>query len=182
MKKSRASRHIKRANDITKMAFGPEVDAQSLYNDNFKKRVREHKDAILNNTLDPPIGEWDVSGVTSMDRLFEGWVSYEPVTVDLNAWNVSNVTSMEAMFARSNVNWRIENWNVSNVTNMPHMFSRTTAFNCPIKQWILSNATIMTGLFLLTTSFNQPLYWELPHVEHLGGMFWGQATSTNLFT
>ena len=110
MKKSCALRHMKRANDIMEMAFGPGTDDmnQSIINENLRKRVQEHKVSILHNTLDPPIGEWDVSAVTNMDGLFEMWVSDAPVTVDLNGWNVSNVTHMRAMFARSNVNWRID--------------------------------------------------------------------------
>jgi hypothetical protein len=51
----------------------------------------------------PPIGSWDVSLVTNMDRLFmqnrvNNGAAYVVFNTDISAWNVGSVTSMFEMF------------------------------------------------------------------------------------
>ena len=41
-----------------------------------------------------PIGDWDVSNVSNMNRMFEGTPFNQPI----GDWDVSNVTTMNRMF------------------------------------------------------------------------------------
>ena len=70
---------------------------------------------------------WD-SSVTKMDRMF--------YNQDIGDWNVSNVTSMTRMFNVANVfNQDIGNWNTSSVINMQWLFTEAGAFNRDISNW-----------------------------------------------
>ena len=76
------------------------------------------------------IGDWDVSNVTNMIRLFEGARSFNQ---PLNNWNVSNVTDMMLMFTRArSFNRPLNNWNVSKVETMFAMFDDATSLNQPL--------------------------------------------------
>jgi surface protein len=117
-----------------------------------------------------PIGDWDVSRVTNMNRLFLGFENFnEP----LNNWNVSNVTNMEHMFQNChNFNQPLNNWNVSNVINMYCMFARCTNFNQPLNNWNVSNVTLMSRMFLQCQRFNQPLNnWDVSSVTDMTAIF-----------
>lgn len=61
---------------------------------------------------------------------------------DISAWDVSSVTTMQRMFyfARR-FNSDISAWDVSSVTNMSWMFYSATAFNQDLSGWIVSNVT-----------------------------------------
>jgi surface protein len=91
------------------------------------------------------INTWNVSGVTDMNNMFNGAVSFNQ---PLSNWNVSNVTSMCDMFDRANAfNQPLDNWNVSNVTNMCYMFACATSFNQPLNNWNVSNVIIRFNMF-----------------------------------
>ena len=63
-------------------------------------------------------------------------------------WDVSKVTSMELMFSDAKAfNQPIGDWDVSNVTNMNSMFENTEAFNHPIGDWDLRAVTQMKNMF-----------------------------------
>lgn len=47
------------------------------------------------NTFNQPIGSWDVSNVTNMDRMFFSATAFNQ---PIGSWNVSNVTNMTDMF------------------------------------------------------------------------------------
>ena len=100
------------------------------------------------------ITSWDVSNITSMDRLFEETAFNQPIGI----WNVSNVTDMGGMFDGTTAfNQPIGNWDVSNVTRMDFMFSGATAFNQDISSWDVSNVTAMNNMFINASLFNQDL-------------------------
>ena len=70
-------------------------------------------------------------------------------------WDVSNVTTMERMFESSIAfNQPIDKWDVSNVTDMQAMFIMSKAFNQPIDKWDVSKVKKMKGLFF-QSAFNQ---------------------------
>ena len=81
-------------------------------------------------SFNQPIGNWNVSNVTLMNKMFSGATSFNQPISD---WDVSNVTEMWGMFARAtSFNQPISNWDVSNVTNMNLMFEGAISFNQPI--------------------------------------------------
>jgi surface protein len=47
------------------------------------------------SAFNQPIGEWNVSNVTTMDRMFLGASKFNQ---PIGEWNVSNVTTMDRMF------------------------------------------------------------------------------------
>ena len=87
-----------------------------------------------------PIGSWDVSAVTDMNRMFLNARSFNQ---DLSAWDVSAVTDMWGMFwAAEAFNQDLSKWDVSAVTDMGHMFYRAVAFKrklCGVA-WVNSKA------------------------------------------
>jgi surface protein len=122
------------------------------------------------STFNQPIGNWNVSKVTDMSRMFfDVSVFNQP----LGDWNVSNVTDMSCMFLRaSSFNQPIGNWDVGKVTNMNSMFSTASSFNQPIGGWSVGNVTNMSGIFSSAASFNQPIGgWNVSNVTDMGFAF-----------
>jgi surface protein len=96
-------------------------------------------------------------------------------------WNVSNVTSLVATFiAAYSFNQNINNWNVSNVNDMYGTFAYCNEFNQPLNNWNVSNVTNMFGTFYSAGKFNQPLNnWNVSNVTSMDGMFYMEDTITN---
>ena len=111
----------------------------------------------------------DLSGVTSMEAMFEGAGS---VNANLNSWNTTNVTNMNSLFATSNFNGDISSWNTANVTNIGGMFATNPAFNQDLSGWDVSSATDASGMFSGATSFNQNIGgWNTGGLADTSGMF-----------
>ena len=119
-----------------------------------------------------PIGQWDVSRVKNMARLFYGAHSFNE---DIGEWDVSKVTNMGGMFEGAHsFNQPIGGWKVSNVTDMSAMFEGAHSFNQPIGTWDVSNVTFMQGMFKGAHAFNQPIgEWDVSEVTDMGAMFKG---------
>jgi surface protein len=115
------------------------------------------------------IGEWDVSNVTSMKKLFQ----YKHFNENIGEWDVSNVTSMEELFNQCyNFNQDISKWNVSKVTNIYQMFRDCDNFNQDIGNWKVNNVTNMAGLFNNCSNFNQDIgNWDVSKVTNIDQMF-----------
>ena len=137
-----------------------------------------------------PIGNWDVSRVTDMNRLFiipipnlsmdprvlrvltekDMYLGYN-FNEDISQWDVSNVTNMDSMFVGV-FNQPIGAWNVSKVTSMNSMFFGAISFNQPIGSWNVSNVTNMNSMFRNAKSFNQPIgSWNVSNVTNMEFMF-----------
>ncbi|WP_434051247.1 MAG: BspA family leucine-rich repeat surface protein [Roseibium sp.] len=113
---------------------------------------------------------WDVSSVTSMNKLFQNaWVFDQ----DISAWDVSSVTSMQGMFnGARKFNQNIGGWDVSNVTTMEDMFAGASAFNGDISNWDVRNVTNMAGMFARARDFNQDISgWDVSKVTDMSYMF-----------
>ena len=66
-----------------------------------------------------PIRSWNVSGVTSMFKMFWGDGNAMAFNQLLNGWNVANVTNMCGMFGYCNsYQQRMEDWNVNSWTTL----------------------------------------------------------------
>ena len=75
-----------------------------IFNDNIQQYVN-NKLSNNNNQLPPdlarlPIGLWDVSNVTNMQKLFKNKTIFNE---DISNWNVSNVQSMNSIFCKCNI-------------------------------------------------------------------------------
>jgi len=110
--------------------------------------------------FDGPIGNWDVSNVTSMSNLFRGEMGLPTkFNQPLNDWNVSNVTNMGGMFFyNTSFDQPLNKWNTSSVTNMSRMFggrsNTRSIFNQDIGNWDVSNVINMDRMFLWNSKFN----------------------------
>jgi len=137
----------------------------------------EDKSKLPEELTDIPIGDWEVSNVTNMEKLFYKYSSFDK---PLNDWDVSNVTNMLGMFyGCESFNQPLDNWDVSYVTNMAGMFKGCISFNEPLNEWDVSNVTNMAGMFHGCRSFNQPLdKWKILNVTTMHAMFNG-CTSFN---
>ena len=144
-----------------------------INNNNIKSLVLTYKNNNDSLPLDLqriPIGNWNVSRVTIMIGVFEGFTDFnEP----LNRWNVRNVTHMTNMFSGcASFNQPLNDWNVRNVTNMSGMFRNCAKFNQPLNNWNVRNVTNMTSMFMNCTRFNQSLNrWDIENVTHRAAMF-----------
>jgi len=155
--------------DVTKIATTMVTDMSELIILSYD----EQSQAVIFNQ---PIGNWDVSGVTTMFRMF---VFANNFNQPIRDWDVSNVADMSEMFAVASVfNQPIGDWDVSSVTNMQMMFEAAGDFNQPIGDWDVSNVTDMRGMFL-SSPFNQPIGgWNVSNVTDMAQMFY-DATSFN---
>jgi len=112
------------------------------------------------------IGNWDVSSVTNMERLFHGTTFNQ----DIGNWDVSSVTNMESMFYGTPFNQDIGDWNVSSVTEMHWMFDGTP-FNQDIGDWDVSSVSNMRKMFSYSL-FNQDIGdWNVSSVSDMRSLF-----------
>ena len=105
---------------------------------------------------------------------------------DIGNWDVSSVTNMSKMFyLAGNFNQNIGSWDTSNVTDMHRMFqyALNTSFNQDIGSWDTSNVTTTASMFQDATSFNQDIgswdtsrYWD---VTNMANMFNEAQSFTN---
>jgi len=123
------------------------------------------------------IGNWDVSSVTDMTRVF---VSSQSFNQPIGNWDTSSVTTMERMFNDSRAfNQPIGNWDTSSVTTMSQMFDNARAFNQPIGNWDTSSVTTMYQMFNESLVFNQNIgSWNTSSVNNTYRMF-SQASAFN---
>ena len=149
--------------------------ATIITNGNIRQLVSNYiddKNALPVDLQNVAIGDWNVSNVTNMDRLF--W-DYETFNEPLNNWDVSNVTSMEQMFWFCRAfNQPLNNWNVSRVENMSDMFRTCRSFNQDLSNWNVSRVENMRAMFDGCRAFNQDLSnWNVSRVRDMEMMFRG---------
>jgi surface protein len=92
------------------------------------------------SNFNQPIGDWDVSNVTNMTRMF--FFAHQ-FSQPIGDWNVGKVTDMSEMFQDARVfNQPIGDWNVSNVRNM----SLPTPATCSTAHSISTNPLVIGTL------------------------------------
>lgn len=90
------------------------VEYEAVDNNLIRVRISERVDATKLCT----------SLVTDMNNLFSGeGANYNIFNQRIGNWDVSNVTNMKRMFLYSEFNQPIGNWDVSSVTDMSYMFT-----------------------------------------------------------
>ena len=123
------------------------------------------------------IRNWNVSNVTTMEKMFRWNKKFEG---DLSNWNVSNVTNMEGCFSGTIFNGDISKWNVSKVTNMRSMFF-CAKFNSDISKWNVSEVTNMRTMFY-SSDFNSDISkWNVSKVTNMDSMFSSDPFVLNCF-
>ena len=127
-----------------------------------------YSDPMVDSTIrfKGDISKWDVSNVTTMERMFMGSAFHG----DISHWNTSKVTDMHGMFYHSAFQGDVSGWNVSNVTDMNHMF-----FACPmqsdVSQWDVSKVENMQGMFAHSQMNGDVSRWDVRLVRNFEGMF-----------
>ena len=119
------------------------------------------------------IRKWNVSNVTTMEKMFRKNKKFEG---DLSNWNVSNVTNMEGCFSQTIFNGDISKWNVSKVTNMRSMFYEAK-FNGDISKWNVSEVTNMRSMFYCADFNSDISKWNVSKVTNMDHMFSGPLIS-----
>jgi surface protein len=133
-----------------------------------------------------PIGQWDISRLTHLDRVFDPMrrqaLAYDrlapqpPSTFneDLSGWDTTNVISMAGIFSfcTAFTGRGLEKWNVAKVTNFSYAFAWAFAFNGNISQWDTSSAVTMDSMFYFAQSFAQDVsLFNVTNVESMVSMF-----------
>jgi surface protein len=127
------------------------------------------------SSFNQPIGNWNVSKVTSMESMFDGSWRFNQ---NINNWDVSKVTNMFFMFkAAKSFKQPLNNWNTGNVTNMGGMFKFCDSFNHNISTWNTGNVTNMGDMFDNAFLFNQNIgSWNTSSVTNMSGMFYNASS------
>mmetsp|Transcript_11073 Transcript_11073/g.29674 ORF Transcript_11073/g.29674 Transcript_11073/m.29674 type:complete len:502 (+) Transcript_11073:166-1671(+) len=122
------------------------------------------------DSCNPPIGDWDVSSVTSMRDLFLGATAFNQPIGD---WDVSKVTSFRNTF---NMAWAfnqdLSSWDVSSATTLDFTFAYTESFNQKL-DWDVRRVTSFWSTFKHASAFEQELCWDLSNAVNTADMFWG---------
>jgi surface protein len=158
--------------------------------------------AVVSERYGHRIGEWDVSRVTDMYKLFHGakafdddisdWDTSNVTTMfgtfsftdafngDISRWDVSNVTTMYGMFSNAWIfDGDLSGWDTSNVVNMKYMFCTTREFNCDVSGWDTANVTNMDEMFLYALAFDGDVSrWDTSAVTSMNKMFYGAKAFT----
>ena len=121
-------------------------------------------------SLNSPIGHWDVSNITDMSNLFNEAYAFNQ---DIGGWNVSNVEYISEMFQEAYAfNQDIGGWDVSSVIYMNSMFQEAKSFNQDIGGWNVSKVIDMANMFQEAYVFNQDIgSWNVANVEYMFDMF-----------
>jgi uncharacterized protein (TIGR02145 family)/uncharacterized repeat protein (TIGR02543 family) len=124
------------------------------------------------------IGNWDVSSVTDMSWMFSGASSFNQ---NIGGWDVSNVKDMSGMFfGAGDFQQPLNNWDVSSVENMYWMFAGSIPFNQDIGGWDVSKVTNMSSMFAYSY-FNQDIGgWDVSKVTTMFGMFSYSSFNQNI--
>ena len=99
----------------------------------------------VSTTVRPSTGHWDTSSVTDMSFLFSSTKLANP---DVSQWDTSSVTDMSHLFyGTTSAQPDVSGWDTSSVKNMSFMFAHTVGLNPDVSQWDTSSVTNMKGLF-----------------------------------
>ncbi len=127
---------------------------------------------LLCSAFNQPIGNWNVSSVTTMRGMFEDTDQFNQ---PLDQWDVGNVTEMSRMFAGTkSFNQSLNNWDTQSLEKANEMFKDNKIYNKPLNNWDTRFLKSAKGMFQNAKSFNQPLnQWDMSSSHDLSYMFAG---------
>jgi surface protein len=135
------------------------------------------------------IGEWDLTNITSLNRMFEGTPNFND---NVGGWNTSNVVDMQNAFAgtqkfNNGGSPDINNWDTSKVTSMRWMFGADGSrgilwheFNQPIGDWNTSACTDMFTMFYRNSKFNQDINTKVVTKNGVTYTAWNTSNVTTM--
>lgn len=150
---------MKQNRDLTELIISSDGDGKLYATGNWTAAFSGYDDNYLNQynskikSLD--LGGLDVSGVTSMARMFYGDNQLVRIT-GLSNWNTAKVTDMSYMFSgtsKLSTLDSIENWNVAKVSNMDYMFNQAFDSSCEwpltlnLSNWKTTSLTKISHIF-----------------------------------
>ena len=134
---------------------------------------------------------WDLSNVTSMERIFYGCKSLEHIE-GLETWDTGNVTTTFAAFYNCNKLADLEGigaWDTGSVTDMQHMFRGTYQLKeIDVENWDVSSVTSFYAMFcsFKNGAGDMPIEvfdvskWNTASVTNCAMMFYGCAQLESL--
>lgn len=138
--------------------------------------ITDFSEVFAHSSINEDLGEWDVGQATSMAKMF--WHNDAFESGGIWRWDVSKVTTMERMFlGASKFNGDVRDWYTRSLTNLVGTFWRATSFNQDIGYWDTSQVSNASRLFAEASKFDQDLSgWNTAKMSDLSYMFL-QATS-----
>jgi hypothetical protein len=167
----------------------------------------QDKGSILSYRKWGNISEWNTTGVTNVDGLFEGFgYRYDIRLVDLSQWDTSNTVSMSETFRRSSgnpkgvaawdvgsvINFRgmfqesgidadLSGWNTESAEDFSFMFAHAENFNSDLSKWSTGNVKNFSKMFQSALSLNTNLTaWDMSSVDSIFRMFRGASSFEGL--
>lgn len=121
-----------------------------------------------------PVSGWDLTGVTSLNRLFYNARAFNQ---DVSTWHTSSVTNFVSTFDGATAfDKPLASWDVSSGVNFNRMLYGAAAFDQPINGWDVSNATNMQEMFSSASSFDQDLSsWDTSKVTTMRKIFYAAS-------
>merc|ERR1740124_118801 len=118
------------------------------------------------------IEEWNVSAVTSMERLFYGY-EFGTCNPPISNWGVGSVYNFSNMFYRAAAfNQNLSGWDVANGRNFIGMFEDAVTFNQDLSKWDVAAGYKFNGMFEEAAAFNQELSgWDVRKGKDFTYMF-----------
>ena len=130
------------------------------------QRVGYFEDLQALRLFNSPIGFWNTSNVTNMNRMFAGTLAFNQSIA--NEFGRHRWTFIVTQYKRNARNKLIKilpsyvvkrilqysfptflgGWETSRVTTMRHMFAGALSFNQPLGQWNVQRVEDMEGMFL----------------------------------
>jgi hypothetical protein len=136
-----------------------------------------------NRFVDPDLSGWDLAGITSLYRLFDGCVNLR--SPNMSNWNVPDVSTVQQMFhwnTEQVENPNLSGWNTSSLLNMQEMFAMynnklTPAAIQTMAGWDVSKVTNMSMLFPMTLIDDETVAilgqsWDTSNVVNMGMLMW----------
>ena len=118
-----------------------------------------------------PIGQWETSGVTSLEGLFS---NAEGFNEDISGWDTSAVTSMRDTFLGAlSFNADVGGWDVARVVDFRRTFLLAQSFSQDLSRWNVTRAaSLVFGMFRHASAFDANLErWDVASVENFKFMF-----------
>ncbi len=130
------------------------------------------------NLLVPATDTPDLSGATTLRRMFSGAGQANP---DVSNWDTSTITNVASMFRDATLaNPDVSNWNTAMISGAASMFRNASSFNRDLSNWnigVLGNAALMFSGSALSSGNYDRLLISWSGQTHLSNILLGAANA-----